>query len=581
MRRGPHSHHPEYLWIYPKINSQLSSSLEKEFHINPLLSQLFISRGFASLDEVHTFLYSKLPDLCDPMLLCDMEKAIVRINKAIASGEHILVYGDNDVDGMTGTAVLTEFLRTIGGKASFFIPNSNTIRKDLFVDSLDFALENNCTLMITVDCGVTAWPELSLLTDKGIDIIVTDHHESTTDLPKVVAILNPKVSSTYPNRDLTGVGVAFKLAHALVKEHVASKKLDPTKVDLKTYLDLVALGTISDMGTLRGENRIFVQYGLKELHKGSRVGLAKLFKVCDLDFDDVSPGEIASKLAPRLNSLGRIANPVKGVKLLLMHDDADAAQALALEFDLLNTKRQKIERQVQDEIDEILLKKPEIFDNKAIIMYSESWHPGVIAIVATRITKQYNRPTVVITVDDGIGKGSIRSIPEFPLLPALKKVSHLLSNFGGHDFAAGLTIKVENIAEFKREFIAIANETLKDNDIVCKLMIDAKVDFEYLTFDLLESFTLLKPYGNGNPPPILYSNVKQDRFPKIISNAHLKMYFRQEDRVLEGIAFWMAHRAPTFRRKNLALRVAFTPQINTFHNKSSIQLLVRDVKIVS
>jgi len=573
---------PEYLWIYPSINSQFSNAIIKEFSIHPLIAQILVSRGFSSMEEIHRYFYSTLPKLHDPYLLTDMDKAVERVIKAIDDGENIFVYGDNDVDGMTGTALLTDFFTSIGAKSFFFVPNSNATRQDIITNALVSALQNECTLLITVDCGTTAFVEIEQITQKNIDVIVTDHHEPVDKIPCCVAILNPKLAdSLYPNRELTGVGVAFKLAHAITNALVARGKLRRKNVDLKQYLDLVAMGTISDMGALRGENRILVKYGIKQLHKGQRVGLTKLFRVCGLDFAAVSSGDVSSKLAPRLNSLGRIADPMKGVELLLVNKDADEAQVMALEFDVLNTKRQRIEREVQNDVDEMMVKNPELFDAKAIVLHSSCWHPGVIAIVATRLTKQYNRPTIIIAVDNGIGKGSIRSISQFPLLPALKKQEHLLMNFGGHDFAAGLTIKEENIDEFKKNFIGMANEVLMANDIVCKLRIDAKVDFKELTFDLMDSMALMHPYGNENPSPILYVSVMQVRPPKIISKIHMKMYFIQGDRLLEGIAFGMAYRALSLRKKDLMLRVAFSPQINTFQNKSSIQLLIRDFKVLS
>ena len=248
------------------------------------------------------------------------------------------------------------------------------------------------------------------------------------------------INSTYPNRDLTGVGVAFKLAHAVTNALIEQEKITPTQIDLKDYLDLVALGTIADMGALRGENRILVRYGLKQLKKLRRVGLAKLFQISDLKPNEVSPSDIASKIAPRLNSLGRIAEPIKGVELLLLRD-SKAAELLAQELDLHNLERQKIEKEIAEDIESTIYLHPEILTEKAIVLHSDKWHPGIIAILAARIAKQYNRPTLIISIEQGVGKGSMRTIPEFPLLPILKQHSNLLINFGGHDYAAGLTIK--------------------------------------------------------------------------------------------------------------------------------------------
>lgn len=435
--------------------------------------------------------------------------------------------------------------------------------------------------MITVDCGITAISQIKEVVSHKIDVIITDHHEPTEQIPYCVATLNPKLTTdTYPNRELTGVGVAFKLAHGLTNRLVSEGKITAKKVNLKHFLDLVAMGTISDMGSLRGENRILVHYGIEQLQHSKRIGLEKLVSVCGLELHDISPTDVGTKIAPRLNSLGRIADPTKGVELLLIKH-AQKAEEMAVAFDLNNVERQKIERTMTVDMNSIIAKNTHILDNKAIIIESETWHPGVIAILSTRMSKQYNRPAVMIAIDQGIGKGSLRSVSQFPLLPVLKENADLLINFGGHDFAAGLTIKKENIEEFKKRFLNAANAKLAEQDVLPKLLLDADVQFKDLTFDFMESLRLLEPYGHGNTPPILFCNAKQAWPPKVVGKTHLKLYLEQEDRILEGIAFGMAARARSMRKKNLALRVAFTPQINTFQNKASIQLIVRDFNILT
>jgi single-stranded-DNA-specific exonuclease len=405
---------------------------------------------------------------------------------------------------------------------------------------------------------------------------VTDHHEPTSKIPNCIATLNPKlINSTYPNRELTGVGVAFKLAHAIINQLTEAEEMSASKIDLKNYLDLVALGTIADMGALIGENRILVRYGLKQMKKMKRVGLAKLFEVSEMSGAEFSPTDIASKIAPRLNSLGRIADPIKGVELLLIRD-SDEAETLAKELDLHNIERQKIEREASDDIEELTFKHPEILEQKAIILSSEKWHPGIIPIIAARIAKQYNRPTLIISIEQDLGKGSIRTIPEFPLLPVLKMNEHLLENFGGHDYAAGLTIKKENIELFRQRFIEAADAALKEQDVIAKLHLDAKINFNDLTFDFMESLNLLEPFGNENPHPILYCDAMQIWPPKVVGKYHLKLFLEQGDRMLEGIAFGLADRREEIRKKNIMLRIAFTPHVNLFLNKASIQLQIKD-----
>lgn len=566
------------LWIHPPHHPSLLKEIIAEFKIHPVTAQILASRGFKNLEEIHEFLYAKLPALFDPYLFPEIHRAVDRILQALHRNEHILVYGDNDVDGITATALLTEFLQEIGGHVFYFIPNRATLKKNLISDALDYALQKKCNLLITVDCGISAAKEIEQIVKQGIDVIVTDHHEPTSKIPLCIATLNPKlINSPYPNRELTGVGVAFKLAHALTEKLIDLDKINPNKIDLKNYLDLVALGTIADMGSLRGENRILVRYGLKQMKRLKRVGLAKLFSVSDLSTQNLSPSDIASKIAPKINSLGRIADPRKGVELLLLRDAQDA-ERLARELDLYNLERQKIERAASDNVDLFIAKKPEILKNKAIVLYSNQWHPGIIPIIAARIAKQYNRPVAIISINQNIGKGSIRTIPEFPILNILKSNEDLLINFGGHDYAAGFMIEEKKIPEFQKRFIQAANTQLKDKDVIEKLYLDAEVQFQDLTFDFMESFSLLEPFGHENPPPILFTTALQTWPPKVVGKFHLKFFLEQNDRSLEGIGFNLTARKDPIRKKNISLKIAFSPQVNTFQNKASIQLQIKDFK---
>lgn len=568
------------LWIYPELDQDWVNEIISEFSINPITAQVLASKNLNDTDEIHDYLYGKLPNLLDPHLFPQMDKAVERIFHALKHHEIILICGDNDVDGMTSTALLIEFIHFIGGSAVYYIPNRNTLKKSVMLDAIDFAKEHQCKLLITVDCGITLGDEIAYAVDEGIDVIVTDHHEPTAPLPHCIATLNPKLlNSTYPNRDLTGVGVAFKLAHGVTNLLLAKEMIAPGKVDLKRYLDLVALGTIADMGILLGENRILVRYGLQQLRKTKRIGLFKLFNVCDLKLSDITTTDIASKVAPRLNSLGRIADPLKGVELLLIRDPIQA-ENLAKELDLNNIERQKIERRDAEDLEKYLSINPHILNQKAIILHSKNWHPGIIPILTTRISKQFNRPTVLIAIEQGLGKGSLRTIPEFPLLSHLKSLSNLLDNFGGHDFAAGLTIREENIHLFTQEFLNIANNVLEKTDLVSKLQLSAHLQFKDLSYEFMESLNLLEPYGNGNPPPVFYADVRQIWPPKIIGKTHLKLYLEDNDRLLEAIAFGFAHRKEELMNKNMKLRIAFTPVINNFHNKSSLQLQIRDIQIL-
>jgi single-stranded-DNA-specific exonuclease len=568
------------LWIYPHHKQTWIDEIISEFSIHPITAQVLAAKNLNDTEEIHEYLYGKLPNLLDPHLFPQMDLAVDRIFEALVKNQTILICGDNDVDGMSSTALLIEFLQFVGGQALYYIPNRTTLNQSVMLDALNFAAAHNCKLLITVDCGITLGDEIAQSKTLGIDVIVTDHHEPTAALPHCVATLNPKLlNCTYPNRDLTGVGVAFKLAHGLTNLLLAKNMIAPGRVDLKRYLDLVALGTIADMGILMGENRILVRYGLKQLRRTKRIGLAKLFAVCELKLSEISTSDIASKVAPRLNSLGRIADPLKGVELLLIRD-ATAAENLAKELDLNNIERQRIERHDALDVEQYLIEHPEVLNQKALVLHSHKWHPGIIPILTTRICKQFNRPTVIIAIEHGIGKGSLRTIPEFPLFNHLKELSSLLENFGGHDFAAGLTIKEENIEVFKHRFLDLAGSCLETTDLVSKLHLDAQVQLNNLSYEFMESLSLLEPFGNGNPPPIFYADVRQIWPPKILGKMHLKLYLEDNDRLIEGIAFGFAPRKEELMQKNMKLRIAFTPVMNNFHNKSTLQLQIRDIQIL-
>ncbi len=568
---------PPLLWIYPTVNETEVQKIESEFHVPPVLAKVLASRRLTSHLSVHRHLYGKLPDLYDPFLFSEMPQAVERIRKAIKDQETILIYGDNDVDGMTATALLTEFLTFVGAKVIPYISNRTALlRQSMILDALEFALRNHSTLLITVDCGITAAEQIEEVIRHHIDVIITDHHEPTDKIPHCIATLNPKlVTSEYPNRDLTGVGVAFKLAHALTEYLEDEGDILPKKVDLKRYLDLVAIGTVADMGVLTDENRIMVSYGLNQLRRNKRVGLSKLLSICETDPALTNTSTIASKIAPRLNSLGRIAEPEQGVKLLLTRN-ALTAEKMAIELNLYNIERQKIEKLMSKDIGRILEEQPGLTKHKAIVLTSRKWHPGIIAILSMRLAKHYNRPAVVIALEGQVGKGSIRSIPEFPVLGILKKLSKLLLNFGGHDVAAGLTIREQHLDEFIKQFIAIADEQLSDHQVQHKLVLDAEVSFDELTFDALESIKLLEPYGHGNPAPMLFAEAIQIQEPKIVGRHHLKLFLEQKDRMLEGIMVNQAHRIHQLQGAPKPLRIAFTPQVSG----SSIQLLVRDFQLL-
>lgn len=567
----------EIAWVFPKENPPLVQRITREFNINPVTAQILVSRGFTSMVEIHHYLYAKLPDLHSPSLMPQIDQAVDRLYRAIQDKESILVFGDNDVDGITGTVLLTDFFRRLGVTVFYSVPNRNQIKESIMSDAIETALEKGCKLIITVDCGLTSTDDVERADRYGIDVIVTDHHEPGSQNLRCVATLNPKLyQSTYPNRDLTGVGVAFKLAHALLSFLSLKGTIDPEEIDLKDMLDIVAIGTVADMGSLRGENRILVRYGLNQIPKTGRIGLLKLLNLSDLNAETITTGDIASKLAPRLNSLGRISDPMKGVELLLTRDFTVATNLVDF-IDKKNQERQKIERRDSLEIEKMIEQHPDLLEGKAIVLFSKTCHPGIIAIIAARLSKLHNRPTVVVTEDKGVLKASVRTIPEFPILPVLRENDSILMNYGGHDYAAGFTIAPENFPQFKEHFLQAAERSLSDTDLFPKLMIDAKVSFKDLTFDFLESLSLLEPFGVDNPQPTLFCEADQVFPPKVIGKVHLKFYLEENGRQLEGIGFNLASRRhELLKKKGSRLIVAFTPTINSYQEKTSIQLQIKD-----
>lgn len=569
---------PDLEWIFPKVDRKKEKEIADEFSIHKVIACVLVNRGLEK-NEIQSYLYAKLPNLYSPADMLHIDKATARIYKTQEANGSILIYGDNDVDGMTACALLTEFFRTLKIETHYYIPNRALSKTSAMLDAKEYAKKRGCDLFITVDCGISASDEIKEIQKEGIDVIVTDHHEETQTKPSCI-ILNPKLQgNTYPNRELTGVGVAFKLAHAYTNYLIASGVIKPTLIDLKNYLDLVCLGTIADLASLTDENRILVRYGLLQLQKTRRVGLIKLMKSCNIKKSQINTIDVNTKLSPKLNSLARIDEARKGVECLLVQDSA-AAERLAVELELKNQKRQSIEKLAVDEIEQYFLKHPEELEEKAIVLFSDQWHQGIIALLATRIAKKYNRPCAVISTEDELGKGSLRTITEFPLLPALKTMRHLLHNFGGHLFAAGLTIKKDLIPEFKKSFIELANRKLTDSDIIPKLKIDAKVRFRDMTFEFLESLSLLEPYGMNNQPVVLYCEASQVWNPKVVSGKHLKLFLEEGGLSLEGIAFYQADRKKMLSKHNLKLLIAFTPCLNNYNHKMSIQLLIRDFKVI-
>jgi len=563
-------------WRVREPELALQKTLAASLNISTITSQLLINRGISDIQQAERFLSSTLSDIRSPLGMKGMKEGVERVQKALHNKEKIAIYGDYDVDGITSTSILLMFLKSAGAYVSYYIPERIAEGYGLNADAISGLAERGVTLLITVDCGISDHAELKLAKELGMDVVVTDHHEVPGDLPPAYAIINPKQSGCpFPFKNLAGVGVAFNfiiaLRATLRDEGFWKEKEVP---NLKEYLDLVALGTIADVVPLVDENRIFVKYGLMELTASTKPGIIALKEISGLNDVPINAGMVGYRLAPRINAAGRVGKGVDGVRLLTS-ESYDEAASIAKLLDDGNKERQGLEEVILREATG-MVESGLISDRKSIVLASESWHPGVIGIVASRIAEKYYRPTVMIAIKDGVGKGSARSIHSFMLYEGLKECSHLLNEFGGHDYAAGLSINEENIEKFRDAFERVASNKLSDEDMVPEMDIDATMDLNDVTEGLVNELDNLAPFGEANPEPLLCSTGLGIADCKVVGNNHLKMRVKQGRTVRDAIGFGMGNLNLS---PGINLDTAFIPQINLWNGGKSIQLKLKDVRI--
>src|SRR4030066_28655 len=563
-------------WRVREPELALQKTLAASLNISTITSQLLINRGISDIQQAERFLSSTLSDIRSPFGMKGMKEGVERVQKALHNKEKIAIYGDYDVDGITSTAILLMFLKSAGAYVSYYIPERIAEGYGLNADAISKLAERGVTLLITVDCGISDHAELKLAKELGMDVIVTDHHEVPDELPTANAIINPKQPGCpFPFKNLAGVGVAFNFIIALRAtlrgEGFWKEKEVP---NLKEYLDLVALGTIADVVPLVDENRIFVKYGLMELTASTKPGIIALKGISGLNDVPINAGVVGYRLAPRINAAGRVGKGVDGVRLLTS-ESYDEAASIAKLLDDGNKERQGLEEVILREATG-MVESGLISDRKSIVLASENWHPGVIGIVASRIAEKYYRPTVMIALKNGIGKGSARSIHSFMLYEGLKECSHLLNEFGGHDYAAGLSINEENIEKFRDAFEREASNKLSDEDMVPGMDIDATMDLNDVTEGLVKELNNRAPFGEANPEPLLCSTGLGIADCKVVGNNHLKMRVKQGRTVRDAIGFGMGtlNLSP-----GINLDTAFIPQINLWNGGKSIQLKLKDVRI--
>lgn len=556
-------------WKVLPSNPELQSNFSSNLGISPITSQILINRGIANLEDARSFLSKDINGLHNPFLMEDMEKVTERILKAIDNKEKITIYGDYDADGICGTALLMLILLELNANCNYYLPNRLEEGYGLNKDAILKCKEDGTQLLITVDCGITSKDEVNYAKSQGLDIIITDHHSPAAELPECIGILNPKVPySKYPYKDLAGVGVAYKLAEALQKIKTC---LNPKK-----HLDLVALGTIADIVPISGENRILVSHGLNLLENTDKIGIVKLKEKAGME-KDTKAGHVAFRLAPRINAAGRLKTAEAAIRLLLTNNENEAGE-LSNILNLNNRERQKIEKEVLTNALIQLELKFNFNSEKIIILENKNWPVGVLGIVAGRIANQYNRPCIVISIENGLGKGSGRSIKNFHLLNALQSCSTHLKRFGGHAHAAGLNIEEILIPSFKEKINQYAETVLQPDDLIPQLEIDIEAEFSDISFDLMEQIESLEPFGYSNPKPSIVSyDLQLYREPKIVGKDHIKFWVKQGQRTFEAIGFGMADYISLFDESN-NIDLAYRLQINKWMNKEIIQLQVLDIK---
>jgi len=541
-------------------------------NISPLICALLGQRGIDSVAAAEQFLSGSLADLPDPALLSGMESALERIVQAISAGEKIAIHGDYDVDGITGTALLCTALDQFGGVVDYHIPLRLRDGYGLSELAIRQAAQSGVTLIISVDCGISALAEAELAAKLGVDLIITDHHQPSAQLPQAVACVNPWLSDCcYPFKELSGVGVAFMLIVALRTRLRTLSLLSQPEPDIRYLLDLVAMGTIADMVPLHGVNRILVKSGLRLLAQGGRVGIKALTDVAEVK--NMSTGSVGFKLAPRLNAAGRLEDAALGVQLLLS-EDAAQAQRIATQVNTFNNQRQRIEAQVLSQAVERV--QGELGDEQhTIVLADERWHSGVIGIVASRLVEMFHRPTVLIALDGNGGKGSARSIRGFHLFHALQNCASHLIGYGGHEYAAGLSIRAEDVDTFSHSFEHFAQRNISAEELQPVRHYDAEVLLQDIDRQLFDEISSLAPYGAGNPEPVLLCRNVRLQKPAVVADKHLRFNVQQDGYSHPGIAFSMAQRRDELSE---ALDILCAISLNSWRGRETLQLQVKDFR---
>lgn len=565
----------KYKWRFRTVDQEKVKSIAKAFDIPISLATVLANRGLDSRESIEKFFHPRVDDLYDPFLMQDMHKAVDRLLEAVLKKERVAVFGDYDVDGITATSLLYLFLNEIGLDTIYYLPDREIEGYGLSEKGIEFAAKSNASLLLTCDCGINAFKEVEYANAKGIDVIVTDHHEPDELLPNAFAVVDPKrVDDSYPFTELSGVGVAFKLLQALsIKNQIPPQKL-------MQHLDLVAIGTAADIVPILDENRIIVAKGLDVLNRAEKIGVKSLLKVAGFENRQVDVVSIVFGLAPRLNAAGRLGSAIRSVRLLTSFDERESIQ-IANILERENRNRQNIEKNTLNEAILQLNATHDLEKDKILILSGKNWHQGVIGIAASKLKDIYNRPVVMVSFRNGKGKGSARSIPGFDLYSALRKCSDILENYGGHKMAAGLTISGSKLPEFTNRLKEVAEKKITNKMLEPSLEIESEITFSDInqkTFNILKK---IAPFGPGNMRPVfLARNLRVSGIPRIVGENHLKFKVSQNKTIISAIG-WKLGELYEMLISNRPLEMAFVIEENEWNGMKETQLNVKDINYSS
>ena len=569
-------------WNYLPFTSEqqsIADELSIRFPGCSTISRLMALRGITSLDEVEKFLNPSLSDLHDPFLMQDMDKAVNRLNKALGRKEKILIYGDYDVDGITSVALVYRYLQNYYSNVEYYIPTRYEEGYGVSDKSIDFAASLGVSLIIVLDCGIKAVEEIEYAKSKGIDFIICDHHVPDDRLPDAVAILNPKLEGNpYPFKHLSGCGVGFKFMQAFAQSNGLTNSYE-----LDSLLDLVAVSIAADIVPITGENRIMAYYGIKRLNTNPNMGLRSIIKICGMANKEITISDVIFKIGPRINASGRMQSGMEAVELLVTKDAADAYRK-GKNIDQYNKDRKELDKQITEEASKILENRGEIVaGKKPIVIYNKDWHKGIIGIVASRLTELYYKPSVVLTYSNGLATGSSRSVHGFDIYKAVESARDLLENFGGHTYAVGLSLKEENIPEFKRRFEQYVIENIGSEQLTPQIDVDCELDFSDITPEFVATLRLFNPFGPGNQKPVFVTrNVFDYGTSKLVgkTSEHIKLEIidSKSSVVMNGIAFNMSEYFP-YIHAHKPFEICYTIEENKRVASNNIQLQIKGIRI--